>query len=243
MAEDRERLRDRAAIPRRPHKARQDGLHHDRGNDAGRPGKVADQGTDWKAGRRDQHRHAAHPHETEERGAAGEAGAQSAQGAAERILQADVAGEKGLSGEPVETHAHEDDRHDRHEEGEPPQKFRAAEQDQRGLDLEHDRHWQDDERRHHVGRAHRSGIEADDHRARHHRRHLADSRKAQRKEDAKREITQARKRDQAVNGKAAVTKGERNREHRRDLARVDLSLAQWRREQNLERRALPLTHE
>jgi len=159
------------------------------------------------------------------------------------MAEARLARQKGLAREPAEAHAHKHDRKDRHHQREAPQELGASDQDQRRFDLEDDGHRQDDERRHHVGGPHRARVEADDHGTRDHRGDLADRRERERDQDAERKVAKPRKGDQAVDQQAAVAERKRNCEHGRDLACVDLRLAQRRREQDLEGRSLALADE
>ncbi len=148
-----------------------------------------------------------------------------------------------LPGEAAQPHSEQDRGADRHRRREPPEQLAPADQDQAGLDLEDDRHRQDDERGHHVGGSHRPRVRAHDHRPGDHRRDLADRRDGERDEDAEREVAKARKGDPAVDEEGAEAEDERDAEHGGDLAGVDLGLPQRGREEHLQGRPLALADE
>jgi len=243
VGEDRDRAFDRSAAAGRPDQAGEDRAHDLRGNGVGRAGHVADGGAERETGGGDQHRHPPHPDEAKETRPALKAPGHGRDRPTERMPQADVAREQRFARETVEAHAHENNRDHRHQERKAPQELSAPDEDQGGLDLEDDRHRQDDEGRHYVGRAHGPRVEADDHRAGDHRRDLADRGQPQRDQDAEWEVAETRERDQAVDQQAAVAERQRDGQYRDHLAGVDLGLAQRRGQKDLERGALALADE
>lgn len=156
--------------------------------------------------------------------------------------QADLACQQSLAREAVESHAHQHHRDHDHQQRKAPKIFGLAEDDEGGLSLQDDRHRQDDERSHHVGRAHGARVEADDHRTGYHRGDLADRGQGKRDKDREWKVAQSWKDDQAVHEEPPVAQGQRHRDHRDHLACVDLGLPERRGKQDLQRGAVPLTH-
>ena len=243
VADDRERLVELRAVAGRCDERRQRRPDDRRGYRAGDAREITRGGSGRKPESGDEKRGAAQPQQPEDARPALEARAQRAGGSLHRPAQPGVARKQRLARETVEAHAQEDRGERQHQPGESPQELGASEQDQRRLRLQRHRHGQDDERGHHVGRAHRSRVQADDHRAGDHGRDLADGREGQRDQHLEREVAEAGKHGEAVDRKPAVTQREGDRQDRRDLARVDLGLLQRRGDEHLERRAFALAHE
>ena len=176
MAEDRDGGEGSGVLARSLDQARQHRLHHRAGNRPCKSSYKAGARADRQPGGGDRKRDATMPEQAKQAWAMHERGPQRRSGALDRLPQPDLTSQQRLARETVEAHAQQDSREHDHQAREAPEKLGAAEQDEGRLHLEHDRHGQDDERRHHVGRAHGAGVEADDHGSGHHRRDLADCR-------------------------------------------------------------------
>jgi len=124
-----------------------------------------------------------------------------------------------------------------------PQDPLVAGDDEHRLALNDDAHGDDDEARHHIGRAKRLGLARDDRRAGHHHQRLRQCRHHERTDDAPHHDLNERKNGDGVNDQRRVAQADRRDEHGQHFARIDLAFPQRRGEKRFQGGALALPGE